>query len=180
MQSLADNAYSRYQLPDYSENVRYQLGREDYHPRLQCEMKCRYEKGQAQRAVCIDQCLREETGSSQGVPCAKDEDCPRSDICVMGGPYSGMADRGECMDPYEPFTMEEEYEDGRTTCAPGKFYDASAQRCEPRFQGPSSAWAVNHPRHLQRPEVWIPGATTCGYGVGDNDPFDVKTDVTIY
>jgi len=182
MYSLGDNAYARYQLPDYSENVNYGFGlREDYHPHTLCKMKCRYETGSGRNAVCIDQCMREQTGRDYSVSCSKDDDCPHGDICVMGGAYSGMSHKGECMDPREPFEMDTvEGFASPVTCYPGDYFNESAGRCEPRFQGPSSAWAIHHQPQPEHPEVWIPGATTPGYGVGTTDPYDVPTDVTIY
>ena len=195
MRSLADNAYSRKQLPDYTEDVTYDL-REDYHPHTLCKMQCRYATGNSANRICIDQCISAKTGIQRGVSCSKDSHCAKGDICVMGGAYSGMADRGECMDPREPFQPEKVYaqlhEDEMKglklvenfgtpiTCNPTDFFDEAAGKCEARFQGPSSAWAVHHQRHIQHPEVWIPGSTTPGYGVGLTDPYDVKTNVTIY
>lgn len=182
MQSLADNAYARYQLPDYRVKANYGFGkREDYHPSTLCRMQCRYETGSGRNAVCVDQCMRQQTGREYSVPCSEDKDCPKGDICVTGGPYSGIPNKGECMDPREPFSMDTiENFASPVTCYPGDFFNEVAGKCEPRFQGSSSAWAVNHIPPPERPEVWIPGATTPCYGVGTTDPYDIKTDVTIY
>ncbi len=134
-----------------------------------------------------------------GVSCTKDSHCPKDDICVLGGAYSGSSHKGQCMDPREPFDLGAEgatysqlHEDemaglklvegfaSPVTCYPSDFFNEVSGKCEPRFQGSSSAWAVHHQLQPERPEVWIPGATTPCYGVGQTDPFDVKTNVTIY
>jgi len=198
MYSLGDNAYGRQQLPDYSEDVGYNL-RENYHPWYQCKMQCQYETGAGRNAVCVDQCMREQTGREYRVECAKDDDCPGGDICVLGGPYSGMSHKGQCLDPREPFDLgdagssygqlhADEMKGLKlkenlylpVTCPPSDFFEENAGKCEPRFQGQSSAWAVHHQPPVERPEVWLPGSITPGYGVGQTDPFNVKTNVTIY
>ncbi len=101
-----------------------------------------------------------------GISCTKNSHCSKGDICVTAGAYTG-SHVGTCMNPREPFASP-------VSCSPGNFFNEVAGRCEPIFQGPMG------PQPLQRPEVWIPGSVTPGYGVGLTDPFDVKTNYTIY
>jgi len=179
--SLKDNAYSKHQLPDFSENVKYDINsREHYHPHTLCKMKCRNETGTGANAVCVAQCMGQQSGTDRGISCSKTEDCPNGDICVTGGAYSGMPDDGVCMDPRESFNYGETEPGYPITCFPGDFFNEYAGRCEPRYQGSSSAWAVRHQPQPEHPEVSIPGATTPAYGVGQTDPLDVPTDVTVY
>ncbi len=55
---------------------------------------------------------------------------------------------------------------------PEQFFNEAAGRCEPRFQGSSSAAAVMAARPGPPPDVMIPGTVLPGYGVGLTDPFN--------
>lgn len=166
---LGDNAYGRLQLPDYSENVRYPI-KEGFHPYHDCVAKCSNVTGSGLHAKCIQSCVAGQISpGNRGVPCTSDDDCGGNDICVLGGPYTGSSHKGECMNPREPF---------RFSCYPGYFLNELTGECEPRWQGKSSA--SYHPPPVRGPMITIPGSTTPQYGVGLTDPFDQKTNTTIY
>jgi hypothetical protein len=65
------------------------------------------------------------------------------------------------------------------TCPPGKYWNFYANKCQPIFQGKSSAWYINHQKPDADPEVSIPGTTLPGFGVGKRDPMDKPTNVVI-
>ena len=157
---LADNVYGRQQLPDYSEKVKFDIG--ENHPYYKYVSKC--SKGSPSHGKYISD-VASKIDTSHAKRCTSHHDCPKGDICVLGGAYSGSPHKGSCMDPLEPFQF---------SCYPGYYFENTTDRCEPRWQ--------EH-KHLEPPRgpiVSIPGSTSCQYGVGITDPYDKKTDVTIY
>ncbi len=183
--ALLDNFNARTTLPSF--DVKYpihleslmkdEMTRENYHGRTGCEMHCRNEIGNTPRSLCINRCIAANIGEASDVDtCYHNLHCGADEICVKGGPYSGLIG-GLCMNANEPGVIESFA--AAITCAPEEFFNEVAGRCEPRFQGSSSAYAVMHPRALPDPIVTIPGSVRRGFGVGRRDPKSIITDYII-
>lgn len=138
------------------------------------------------------------------VRCQSDGDCFGEDSVCVSPSYYGGGKHGYCMYTNNPGiprhtlpSLRREYENIRSsregmshkehmhhegftlpkTCPPEQFFNEAAGRCEPRFQGVSSARAVHMAKPGPPPDVSLSGSTFPGYGIGLRDPVDIPLQV---
>jgi len=178
---LLDNAYGKKPLPTYSENWPMVLDkREHFHDMHKCHQKCKNVQGVGQHAKCIKHCAEASlSGYSDVASCMDDRDCRSDQLCITPGAYTGTK-TGVCMNENDPgVPTREKYTEqfGRSgSCRPSYFYNDNVNRCQPMFQGVSSAkYIKHHEKAGPPPTVSLPGPTRLGYGVGFTDPVDIPT-----
>ena len=190
---LEDNAYGKSSLRSYNQPWNFELEgeSENYTDIFQCNKMCKNVKGATPKSNCIENCMANNIGnlgSNQVTfkPCQSYRDCNGDELCIESGPYSG-SQSGYCVNPLEPGiprqyipSLREGYTQNMRnpyappqTCSPYDFFNESAGRCEPRFQGVASAMAVHLQKPGPEPIVTLPGTTFPGYGVGISDPMNV-------
>lgn len=188
---LGDNAYAKTQLPDYTLRKKWPMvlphSRENYHDVYECRQKCSNVMGATPHADCVQNCMNQSIGQPApedllNMKCADGSDCPSGSICVTPSYYGG-GKTGYCMSSNEPgilegfrFGLHDNYQNvwrNPRACPPDKFYNELMGECQPRFQGSSSARAIWSKHPDPSPDVYIPGSSTAGYGVGFTDPVDV-------
>ena len=170
--------------------------REGYSPMAECRNHCKTETGDRNQ-VCINQCLAHRTGLNLQTKCTSNQDCPKRDVCVLGGAYNSP-NEGICMTPREPYngrallrSIGQDISKGRRmvesygpnihmrTCPPLHYFDQWIGQCQPVFQG------IPRPTPQPRPSISIPtGAQqwqgSSSYGISLADPFERPTHTTIY
>jgi hypothetical protein len=199
VRELADNAYSKTQLPDYTLRQKWPMKlsppKENYHDVYECRQKCANVMGATPHADCVQDCMNQAIGQVQVQDlthkCSDSDDCPAGSVCITPSYYGGGM-TGYCMYSNNPgisrkdlpsfregFRLDlgqSKYQDvwrNPRACPPDQFFNELMQECQPRFQGVSSAQAVWNKKPDVMPSIFIPGAATAGYGVGLTDPVDV-------
>ena len=121
--------------------------------------------------------------------CSSNDECHKGQVCIEPSYYGG-GDHGYCMytnDPGIPRSFLPSLRDkvsqsqkesfkfpsGLQRCAPGYFFNDYVNQCQPIFQGSSTAKAINSLKPAPPPDVYLPGTTFPGYGVGYTDPLNV-------
>ncbi len=170
--------------------------REDYTDMFKCNKKCTYVMGATPRSKCIQNCMKSALGMTamqkMTQKCTSDDDCGPGQLCIKPGPYTGGS-HGYCMSDNEPgiprMTIKRGYDSVMyinrenfalpRTCTPEHYFNEVRGRCEPRFQGVSSASAVWTSYPAPAPDVSLPGTTMSGYGVGYMDPVNVPVPIRL-
>ncbi len=199
---LLDNTYGRKQLPDYSLKWDYQGVEPDtvekYTLDHECRARCQNVMGNTPNEDCYQACMNSILTKSPSMnimtrSCNTKDDCDERELCVSPSYYGG-SERGYCMSDNEPGIMRIDIPSLREregmshlkngcgdiesfgypqTCIPEYYFNEWTDKCEPRFQGSSSAFAIQHSKPGPPPLVSLPGSTFPGYGVGYMDPVNV-------
>ena len=164
---LADNAYANTLLPTYSRKGGWPISlpknKESYNS---------FTKNLKDHMLQMD------------VECSSVADCVEGQLCVEPSYYGG-GQHGYCMYSNEPGIprdllssvrdngKENFYHLQQRPCPVTNFFNEPADQCQPIFQGPSTAEAINSIKPRYPPDIFLPGTTFPEYGTGTTDPVDV-------